>query len=293
MATAQHKYLRPEDIRQLASYEFAAKALAEGYLSGRHRSRARGASTEFHEYRQFVAGDDRALIDWRAFARSDRLYLRTFEQETNLECHIFLDSSASMGFDPKAPSTKLDYASFFAAALSYLVIHRGDRVSLQIFDQRIREFFPPGGTTRHLHGILGALEKNRPGEATSAAEALKRSFPLLRRRGTLVVISDFFDDPAAIFSALSPYLHRGFKVHLVHVLTPAEIKLPPRGLATFVDMESGERLVAHTDNLEAAYRRAMADHISGLRTLAHRRGVSYLLAPTDTSYFAIFDHLMR
>jgi uncharacterized protein (DUF58 family) len=176
-ARSRFKYLRPEDIRKLASYEFAPRALVEGYLAGRHRSHARGSSIEFRDYRPFVPGDDPALIDWRVFARTDRHYLRTFEQETNMECHVFLDSSASMGYG--APLTKLDYASFFAAALCYLAIHNTDRVSLQLFDDHVRQFFPPGGTTRHLQNLLVALERNTPGNRTSVAEALRRSFPLL------------------------------------------------------------------------------------------------------------------
>ena len=119
MAKSRFKYLRPEDIRRLASYEFAPKALVEGYLAGRHRSHQRGSSIEFRDYRQYVPGDDPALIDWRVFARTDRHYLRTYEMETNMECHVFLDSSASMAFGEKL--TKLEYASFFAAALCYWV----------------------------------------------------------------------------------------------------------------------------------------------------------------------------
>jgi uncharacterized protein (DUF58 family) len=293
-ARASHsrfKYLRPEDIRKLASYEFAPRALVEGYLAGRHRSRARGSSIEFRDYRPYVPGDDPALIDWRVFARTDRHYLRTFEQETNMECHVFLDSSASMGYG--GPITKLEYASFFAAALCYLAIHNTDRVSLQLFDDHVRQFFPPGGTTRHLQNLLVALERNTAGNRTSVAEALRRSFPLLKRRGTLVVISDFFDDPAAIFQALSPYLHRGFRVHLFHILHPDEFELPHEGLATFVDMENGQRVVAHIDTIRARYQEALRGHIAALRQLSVRRQVDYGVARTDSSYHPLFDRLAQ
>ncbi|MFC1461232.1 DUF58 domain-containing protein [Verrucomicrobiota bacterium] len=283
------KYLKPEDIRKLATYEFAPKALVEAYLSGRHRSLARGSSIEFRDYRQYVPGDDLALVDWRVYARSDRYYLRTYEQETNMECHVFLDSSASMEFGKRL--SKLEYSSFFAAALCYLVTKNTDRVSLQIFDEKIRHFYPPGSTTQHLHNILHALEENYAGNRTSAAEALRRSFPLLKRRGTLIVISDFFDDPAAIFSALSPYLHRGFRIHLFHVLAPEEIDIEDKGLITFLDMETRQRVIAHTDNLRKAYRQAMQQHINNLRELSVRREVDYSVARTDTHYFKLFDKL--
>ena len=291
MAKTLFKYLKPEDIRKLRTFEFAPKALVEGYLAGRHRSMARGSSIEFRDYRQYVQGDDLKMVDWRVFARSARHYLRTYEQETNMECHIFLDSSASMGFG-KAIS-KLEYSSFFAAALAYLVVRHNDRVSLQIFDDKVRNYYPPGSTQRHLHNLMHALESNSAGNRTSAAEALKRSYPLLKRKGTLVVISDFFDNAAAVFASLSPYLHRGFRIHLFHILAPEETELENLGLQTFLDMETGHRITAHTDNIRKLYRQAVQDHITALRSMAVRRNVDYMTATTDTHYFKLFDSLIR
>jgi uncharacterized protein (DUF58 family) len=289
MISQRFKYLRPEDVRALMALQFVPKAMAEGVLSGRHRSAARGASTEFRDYRQFVQGDDPALIDWRVYGRTDRHYLRTYEQETNMECHIFLDSSASMGFGEG--TTKLDYASFFSAALAYLVTRSNDRVSLQIFDEEIRFHTPSGSTRRHLHNFLHALETNSPGGKTQLAEALQRSHPLLKRRGTLVVLSDFFDDPEAIFKALNPYLHRGFRIHLIHILHPHELDLTNRGLLTFRDMETGGRLIAHTEELRTAYAEAMREHVASLRSFATRRGIDYTMTSTESPYIALFDRL--
>jgi uncharacterized protein (DUF58 family) len=285
------QYLRPEDIRRLSGFEFAPKAVVEGYFAGRHVSRSRGSSVEFRDYRQYVPGDDLALVDWRVYGRTDRFYLRTYDHETSMDCHLFLDSSASMGYgqDP----SKLEYASFFTACLAYLVIRGGDRVSLQIFDEKIRTFIPPGSTGTHLNGLLNLLERNRPGERTSLAESLRSSFPLLKRRGILVVVSDFFDDPAAIFTALGPYLHRGFKVYLFHVLTPAELELEDKGLVAFHDLETGQRVTAHTDDVRASYRDAMGRHIDALRSLATRRNVDYTVARTDTHFHQLFERLAR
>jgi uncharacterized protein (DUF58 family) len=283
------KYLRPEDIRHLDSFEFAPKAVVEGYYAGRHRSRSRGSSTEFHDYRQYSPGDDPALVDWRVFARSDRHFIRTFVQETDMNCTIFLDSSASMGFGE--PISKLEYASFFAAALAYLVIRSSDRVALQTFDDGIREFFPPGGTRRHLNQILTALENNTPGKETSLAEALSRSFPLLRRRGALVILSDFLDDTGEIFSALSPYIHRGFRIYLFHILDPMEMDLPNRGLTTFHDLETGGNIVAHTEQLRQEYSRHIHNHMAQLRQMAVRRRIQYVPAQTNTTFYELFDSL--
>jgi uncharacterized protein (DUF58 family) len=265
--------------------------VVEGYFAGRHVSRSRGSSVEFRDYRQYVPGDDLALVDWRVYGRTDRFYLRTYDQETSMDCHLFLDSSASMGFGQN-PS-KLAYASFFTACLAYLVVRGGDRISLQLFDEKIRAFIPPGSTGAHLNAVLNELERNRPGGQTSLAEALRVSFPLLKRRGILVVVSDFFDDPAAIFTALGPYLHRGFKVFLFHVLAPSELALEDRGLVAFRDLETGRRVTAHSADVREGYRAALGRHIDALRDLATRRGVDYLVARTDTPFHGLFERLAR
>ena len=294
MAAATWKYLTPEDIRRLRNYEFGVKAMVEGYLSGRHRSVQRGSSTEFHEFRQYVPGDDPARVDWRVFARSDRLFLRTFEQETNLECHIVLDCSASMGFaGAESRWSKLEYCSFFAACLAWLVASGGDRVSLTLFDKGIRRFIPAGSTRRHLHDVLTTLEHTQPGEGTSLTDTLRRAAALVRRRGTLVIVSDFFHDPAELFLALNPWIHRGFRIHLLHVLDPSEESLEDRGLARFEDMESGESLTVHPRAVREAWKSALLEHTRSLRSLAASRRVEYLRVNTAQSYFQLFDTLCR
>ncbi len=286
------RFLDPADIRRLKNYEFGAKAMVEGYLAGRHRSHQRGSSIEFHEFRQYVPGDDPARVDWRVFARNDKLFLRTFEQETNLECHIFLDCSASMGFcGNDSRLNKLEYASFFSAALAWWVVSRNDRVSLTLFDQGIRRFVPPASTRQHLNDLLNTLENNQPGSGTSIVDTLARAQPLLRRKGTLVILSDFFDDPAALFRSLNPYLHRGFRIHLFHILDPAEIQLEDRGLSRFTDMETGHQLTAHPQTIRDAWNRELLTHSRALRSLATSRNADYALASTGESYFSLFDRL--
>lgn len=291
MGKSRFKYLKPEDIRKLSSYEFAPKYVVEGYLAGRHQSRHQGVSSEFRDYRPYVPGDDLGSLDWRIFARTDRYYIRTFEQETNTACYILLDSSASMGFG--SPLTKLEYSSFFAAALSYLVTKSDNLVSMQLFDDKIRSFYPLGSTSSHLHNLMHVLETNTPGNQTSLSFALKKSVPLFKRKGSLVVISDFFDDPGAIFSALSPYLHRGFKVYLFHILDPTEIHLAAHGLNLFVDMEDNSKLIVHGDSVKKKYNEAITQHIAALRKMSIRRQVEYVTARTDTHYYQLFDRLVK
>lgn len=291
--SATFKHLRPEDVRKLKNYELSARLMVEGWLSGRHRSHQRGSSTEFHEYRGYTPGDDPKLVDWRVFARTDRLFLRTFEQETNMEMHLFVDSSASMGFPISDGVSKLDHASFFAACLAYLVVRQTDKVSLNLFDDRIRTSLPLGSTRTHLHQCLTALEKNSPGQKTSLASALERSLPVISRRGTLVILSDFYEDPAAIFRALNPYIHRGFRIHLFQVLSPMELDIGEIGLARFTDLETGEKITLHSQQLREVYREAVRQRIQTLRDLAASRRVDWLLARTDESYFALLDRLTQ
>jgi uncharacterized protein (DUF58 family) len=286
-----YKFLRAEDVRRLESYEFAARLLAEGWLSGRHRSRLRGASTEFHEYRAYAPGDDPALVDWRVFARNDRHYVKTFEQETNLECHLLVDSSQSMGFTGGATVTKLEFASYFAAALAWLVVRGTDRVSLQLFDNKVRHFLPPGSTRKHLHQLLSLLERNEPGNPTSLAEALQRASVQLRRRGTLIVLSDFYEQPAAVFNALNVFLHRGFRVHLFHILSPEEWDLGDGALSRFEDLETAENLTIHPRALANSYQETLHAHLARLRALAAQRGVDYSTARSDGSFWPLFDRI--
>ena len=288
---SNHKYLDPHDIRRLKSYEFAVKTMVEGNVSGRHRSHQRGSSSEFLEFRQYAEGDDLAKVDWRVFARNDKLFLRTYEQDTNLECHIFMDCSASMGFPEQGAMSKLDYASFFAAGLAWWVTSKNDRVSMTLFDQGIRTFHPPGSTRRHLNDILTTLEHNRAGSGTSIIEALTRAQALIKRRGMLVLLSDFYCDPAELFAALNPYIHRGFRIHLFHVLSKEEWQLDQKKLSRFIDMESGERLTVNPPSIRHAWHEELLRHTRSLRTLASSRQVDYFLATTDQPYFSLFDRM--
>lgn len=281
--------LTPEDLRRLKSFEFAPRILVDGWFAGRHRSRQRGSSTEFSDYREYAAGDDPRQVDWRVYARSDRFYIRLFEQETDMDCTVFLDCSRSMAYGNTV--SKLRYASFFAAALAYLVVRNGDRVGMHLFDEGIRHSFPHGGTRKHLDQIFNTLQQTGAERETNTAEALQRALPALRHRGLLLILSDFLDEPAAIFEALAPYLHRGFRICLYQILCPEEIELPDTGMVTFEDMETGRRLRANTPEIRSAYAEAMNQHIRVLRQMAARRQVRFTTARTDRSFYELLDAL--
>ncbi len=285
--------LRPEDMSRLANYRFAVRMMTEGWLCGHHRARGRGSSSNFLEYRAYAPGDDLRLIDWRVFARTDRLQLKTFEHESHLECHLIVDSSASMGFREQGVISKLEYASHFAACVAWLVVREHDRVSLQLFDDEVRHFLPPGSTASHLNQCLHLLEHNRPGAGTDLPRVLERSRGLLQRPGTLVIVSDFLCDRLALQRALHPYLHRGCKIVLVQVLDRGELTLSGQSLVRFVDMESGERVICHPDGLRLAYAEGMLAHQNALHAMAAARNIMYLHTTTDRSFYPLFDALAR
>lgn len=285
--------LRPEDMARLANYRFAVRMMAEGWLNGRHRARGRGSSSDFLEYRAYAPGDDAKLLDWRVFARTDRLQLRTFEHETHLECHLFVDSSASMAFREYASISKLQYASHFAACVAWLVVRGHDRVALQLFDEKVRHFVQPGTTAEHLNRCLSLLEHNTAGGHTDLPQALGRSKGLIQRPVTLMIVSDFLCDMDALQAALNPYIHLGCKVVLVQVLDRGELSLSGQGLARFVDMESGERIICNPDELRNMYSERMQAVQQRMQAMCVARGMQYLSTTTDSSFYPLLDALAR
>jgi len=285
------RYLRPEDVARLKSYEFAPRLLVEGYLAGRHRSPERGRSVEFRDYRGYAPGDDVRSIDWKVLARCERYFVRLFEEETDVVAHVFLDSSASMGFG--GVPTKLEYSSFFAAALCFLVTRCSDKVSLTLFDDGIRKHVAPGGSRYHLTELMHVLEHNRPGRETRLSSALRKMFPLLRKKGILVIVSDFFDSLPDIFASLNMYLHRGHEVVLFHVLAPEEMELAGSGQARFRDMENSSEVEVFLPGIKKAYRDKITAFIRNMRTAARKKGIEYVFAGTDTHYFRLFERYLK
>jgi uncharacterized protein (DUF58 family) len=286
------KYLKADDIKRLQRLEFSPEILAEGFFAGRHASRGRGVSSEFMDHRPHCPGDDIKLIDWRVLARTDRAHLKMFERETDTVCYIFMDSSRSMDFG--GGMTKLDFASYFTAALSWLVSSGGNMVSLCLFDGAVKDFIPPGSSPSHLRNILEKLDGNKPeGSGPGAPEALEKTFHRIKKRGTLVVLSDFYLSPAELFSSLRPYISRGFKIHLAHILTPGEINLPFDGLAEFTDMEDGSKVSCRAGDIRAEYQAALNRHISAMRETAFRKGVSYALTGSDRHYLEMLRGLAK
>ena len=273
--------LDPGVVARLGSMELKARTIVEGLLLGLHRSPYRGFSAEFAEYREYMHGDDPAWVDWKVYARSDRYYVKKFEAETNLECTILLDTSASMGYGSGA-LTKLHYGACLAAAIAWLVAGQRDAVGLTAFDERIHLRIPPRARTGHLHTLLIALERLQASARSDVAKPLQQLADALDKRGLVVLVSDLLDEPEAVLKGLK-YLHaRGMDVVVFHVLDQAELTFPFEQATTFKDMESSEEVLA----VPAAVRSHYLQELGALQTTYQEAlratGIDYTLVSTAT-----------
>jgi uncharacterized protein (DUF58 family) len=282
--TAGQSLLTIEELERFKNLLVFAKAVVEGYFSGKHKSPDRGSSAEFADYKEYVAGDDVARIDWRAFGRTKRLFVRQYEEETDMVVYLLVDASASMRYAGEKRPSKFCLAAKIAAALSYLMIHQVDKAALGLFADTLLEFLPPGGTRRHLNRMVTELERVQPSSTTGMAKAIGECQGVFKKRGRLVVISDFLDDTATVFDALGQFVHRKFEILLLHVVDPDELHLPPSSVAKFIDLETNEEVQVDPDEIRPAYRENMKQFIELLGREAELRQISYSLVDTTNPY---------
>jgi uncharacterized protein (DUF58 family) len=281
------RFLRPQDLRPFKNLLFAARMIVEGSYAGRHRSPYHDVSAEFADYRSYVPGDDIRSVDWKAVARTDRLFIKLFRKETDMSGYLLVDKSASMGFRGEANAeggSKYEYCAYLAAAISYLMLQQGDRPGLSLCDASLRSFQPPGGTLRHLQTFMQHLERASPDGETNVAAALRTLFPLARKRGLLIVLSDLLEEPDALFTALGMYRHRGFSVLLFHVLTEEELFLPGKSAARYTDPEGAGVLNVDPESIRGAYRKELQAHLDAVSGGCKARGIHYQLLKTTTPY---------
>lgn len=275
--------LAPQELAALGGLEFVARHVVEGFLVGLHRSPHRGFSVEFAEHRAYQPGDDLRYVDWRMYARSDRHYVKQFEEETNLRAYLLVDASASMAWSssPGALPPKLWYAKQLSACLALLLLRQGDAVGLIGFDEKIRAHMGPRGGRRHWHDLLRALEPLEATGRTEAANALRDIAGRLPRRGLVVLCSDLLVDPESTRLALQFLRHRGHEVLVFHILDPGELELPGDRDARFVDPETGEELPVSVAHLRNEYREAVERAIEEWRRALVPLGIDYTLLETD------------
>ncbi len=250
--------LSPAELERIRGLELLARQVVEGFCTGMHRSPNKGYSVEFKEHRPYVQGDEIRSIDWQVFGKTDRLYVREFEEETNLRSTIVVDASGSMNYvgSRAAGVSKYQYAVRLAACLAYLMIGQQDGVALATFDTKIREFLPHRSRPSHLQAIYAALTQRPPGGETELGDVLAGLARKLQRRGLLILISDCFGDPERLFRALANFRHSRHEVLVIQVLDPDEIDFPFSGRVRFRDLERpGEHQDIDAASLADAYRR--------------------------------------
>ena len=274
------RFLDPAIVARLGTIDLKARTIVEGFLTGLHRSPYKGFSVEFAEYRQYLPGDDLATLDWKVYARSDRHFVKKYEEETNLTCHLLLDVSASMGYG-SGPVTKLQYGSYLAGALAYLMNRQRDAFGLIAFDAGITSLVPASVRTGHLRAVLLALERLKLGAHTNVAKPLHDLATAVRRRGLVVLVSDLLDDPRQVLDGLKHFRYRGTDVVVFQVLDPFELKVPFEQAARFRDMETADEVMA----VPAAVRRDYIDRMQAM--IAHYKrelalvGIDHCLLDTS------------
>lgn len=276
--------LPPHLLERLGGLEIVARTIVEGSLTGLHPSAFRGGGREFDRHRTYQQGDEARHIDWRLFARTDRLHVREYHDEANLQSYIVVDATASMGFADRHGVTKLRYAQYTAAALAHLMLRSGDAVGLAAFDENPRALVPPRNRRGHLHGLLLELEKlDARGEAT-AASAVELIGPLLRRRGRVILISDLLadDDGAALIAGLGPLRARGDEAMVIRPLTPVEEGEEELGVATYYDPEDASREIPAAPSTDPGYAGRVAAYYRRLANALRERGVEYVPTLTTT-----------
>lgn len=281
--TQRADLLKPNELAALGGLEFVARQVVEGFIAGLHRSPHRGFSVEFAEHRMYQPGDDLRYIDWRMFGRSDRYYIKQFEEETNLRAYLLLDVSASMAWTSAEGvlPTKLWYAKQLAASLALMLVRQGDAVGLLMFDDAMRSHVGPRGGRRHWHELLRTLGPVGASGRTDPGTALRELAGRLRRRGLVILISDLLVDPEATRLALRFLRHRGHEVLVFHLLDPGERELPAVGDVRFVDPETGDELPASAADVRREYSEAVQHALSEWQRALAPQGIDYVIIGTD------------
>jgi uncharacterized protein (DUF58 family) len=287
------KYLDPATVSKLASIELKARMVVEGFIVGLHRSPYHGFSVEFAEHRQYMPGDDFKHIDWKVFGKSDRFYIKQFEEETNLKAYILLDASNSMGYKSDG-ITKLEYGSYLAASLTYLMLRQQDAPGLLVYDEKIRAYIPPKGARSHITPILTQLNNTQPSNQTDAAVAFHELAERIKRRGLIIVISDLLDDPEKLLLGLKHFRHRQHEVIVFQVLDPLERSFAFGSEARFRDMETGRELMTDPWQVRKEYVRRLDEYTDRIRKVCRDSQIDYHLLDTSVQFDkALFGYLSK
>ncbi len=287
------KYLDPAVVSKLASIELKARMVVEGFIVGLHRSPYHGFSVEFAEHRQYMPGDDFKHIDWKVYGKSDRFYIKQFEEETNLKAYILLDASRSMAYKSDGIS-KLEYGSYLAASLAYLMLKQQDAAGLLVYDENVRSYIPPRGARSHITPILKQLTETEPSNKTDASVAFHELAERIKRRGLIIVISDLLDDPQKFLLGLKHFRHRQHEVIVFQILDPFERSFAYKGEARFKDMETGRELLTDPWQIRKSYGEKLDEFLGAISRSSRASLIDYHLLDTSVHYDkALFAYLAK
>lgn len=298
MTTASPTRLDPAAIAKLSRLEIVARLVVEGFITGLHKSPHKGFSVEFAEHRQYVIGDNIRDIDWKLFGKSDRFFIKQYEEETNLRAYLLVDASGSMNYAgpadrgralhaPPMRPTKFRYASCAAAALSYLMLQQRDAVGLVTFDSRVRRYIPPRAKAAHLRGIFEELDHTQPGADTNLSTIFHDLAEQFRKRGLIIVFSDLFDDPEQLANALQHFRHKKHEVVVFHILDDDELTFPFQHLTQFEDMEIADaRLMIEPRQLRDEYLTQVNTFIERVRRICWQFRIDYVPMRTHEPFDA-------
>jgi uncharacterized protein (DUF58 family) len=290
----QFRYLDPESLARLKNLSLAARLVVEGLYAGMHKSPYRGFSIEFAEHREYTPGVDPRHIDWRVFGRRDKLYVKQYEEETALRCYLLVDKSGSMGYKSAGALTKLEYASYLAATLAYLMALQHDSVGLITYDTVVRDLIPPRQGTAHLRVIMERLEQAAAGGETGISRTLHQLAETIKRRALVVVLSDLFDDPAGVVGALKHLRHRKHEVIVMQTLDPTELEFPFDDVNCIEDMETSREVISDPRAFRKAYLEEFGQFLTAIEGGCRQAQIDHSVARTDQPFAAFLgEYLAR
>jgi uncharacterized protein (DUF58 family) len=276
------KFLNPQTLARLKGLELRARTIVEGYVAGVHKSPYHGFSVEFAEHREYVPGDDLRYVDWKVFGKSDKFYLKQYEQETNLISYLVLDTSESMRYQgPQAAMSKLEYAQCVAASLAYLVLQQQDGVGLATFDTELRALVRPSSNPSHMKQLLHVMSESVPQKKTAMGAIFHDLAERLKKRGVVVVLSDLFDRVPEIVAGLKHFRHRRHEVIVFHVLDPAELEFPFQQTTLFKGLEALPEVLADPRTLRKAYLREFGRFLREVQQGCREQQIDYVQLRTD------------
>ena len=286
-------YFDPETLAKIQGLQLRARHIVEGYVSGVHRSPYHGYSIEFAEHREYAPGDDLRYVDWKVFGKTDKIYLKQYEEETNLISYILLDTSESMAYrGPGASMSKLDYAKCLAASLAYLVLQQQDSVGLITFDQEVNTLLRSSTNPSHLKQILHVLDSSPAQEKTSIGPIFHDLSERLKKRGVVLILSDLFDDVNSLLAGLKHFRHRRHEAILFHTLDPAELDFPFRQTMLFKGLEGSPELLTDPASLRDAYLREFNAYLKSLKSGCLAQRADYNLVRTDQPFDMVLSNCL-